>query len=426
MKDNPMQHISPVWSRSAELFVDRGEGACLYATDGRRYLDFTTGIGVTNTGHCHPRVVAAIQQQAARLIHGQANIVIHEPLIQLAEELSAVVPPALDCFFFSNSGAEAVEGAVKLARAASGRSNIIVFQGSFHGRTHATMAMTTSKTIYRAGYQPLVPGIFVAPYPYAYYYGWDEDRTVDFCIRELKRLLKSQSAPDETAAIVIEPVLGEGGYVVPSRSFLPRLRQICDDYGILLIADEVQSGFGRTGRWFAIEHTQTVPDIMIMAKGMASGMPLSGVAASRELMQKWPPGSHGGTYGGNAVSCAAAVATIQTMRDEGLVENAAAMGQQLMAGLRQLQKRYSEIGDVRGLGLMVATEFSQPQGEPWPERAADVAKTAYRNGLMLLTCGTFGNVIRWIPPLIVDKGQLGEALDIFDSSLQESRMTKMG
>ncbi len=422
MKNNPMQHISPVWSRSAELFIDRGEGPYLYASDGRRYLDFTTGIGVTNTGHCHPRVVAAIQQQAARLIHGQANIVIHEPMIQLADELSAIVPPTLDCFFFSNSGAEAVEGAVKLARAATGKSNIIVFQGSFHGRTHATMAMTTSKTIYRAGYQPLVPGIFVAPYPYAYYYGWDEERTVDFCIRELKRLLKSQSAPEETAAIVIEPVLGEGGYVVPPRSFLPKLRQICDDYGILLIADEVQSGFGRTGHWFAIEHTRTAPDIMIMAKGMASGMPLSGVASSRELMEKWPPGSHGGTYGGNAVSCAAAVATIQTMRDEGLVENATAMGQLLMVGLRQIQERYSEIGDVRGLGLMVATEFSQPQGEPWPERATAVTKVAYQNGLMLLTCGTFGNVIRWIPPLIVDQSQLREALDIFDKSLAEAGM----
>jgi len=420
MNNSTLQHISPVWNRSAELFVDRGEGAYLYATDGRRYLDFTSGIGVTNTGHCHPRVVAAIQQQAAKLIHGQANIVIHEPLIQLANELSAIVPPNLDSFFFSNSGAEAVEGAVKLARAASGKSNIIVFQGSFHGRTHATMAMTTSKTIYRAGYQPLVPGIFVAPYPYAYYYGWDEDRTVEFCIRELKRLLKSQSAPEETAAIVIEPVLGEGGYVVPPESFLPRLRRLCDENGILLIADEVQSGFGRTGRWFAIEHTQTAPDIMIMAKGMASGMPLSGIAASRELMQKWPPGSHGGTYGGNTVACAAAVATIQTMRDEGLVENTAAMGQLLMTGLGQLQERYSEIGDVRGLGLMVATEFNRPQGKPWPERATAAAKTAYQNGLMLLTCGTFNNVIRWIPPLIVNQSQLREALDIFDNSLAES------
>lgn len=423
MNHSSLRRISPVWNRSAEVFVDRAEGVYLYTTDGRRYLDFTTGIGVTNTGHCHPRVVAAIQEQAARLIHGQANIVIHEPMIRLTEELSQILPPTLDTYFFSNSGAEAVEGAVKLARASTGKTNIIVFQGSFHGRTHATMAMTTSKTIYRAGFQPLVPGIFVAPYPYAYYYGWDEESTVDFSIRELKRLLKSQTAPEETAAIVIEPVLGEGGYVVPPKTFLPRLRQICDQHGILLIADEVQSGFGRTGRWFAMDHSGTIPDIVIMAKGMASGMPLSGLAASHELMEKWVPGSHGGTYGGNAVACAAAIATIQVMREEGLIQNAAEMGQVLKAGLGQLQEEFPEIGDVRGLGLMVATEFSRPDGQTWPERASGVAQAAYRSGLMLLTCGTDGNVIRWIPPLIVDQAQIQEALDIFAEALTVARST---
>ncbi len=423
MNHSSLRRISPVWNRSAEVFVDRAEGVYLYTTDGRRYLDFTTGIGVTNTGHCHPRVVAAIQEQAARLIHGQANIVIHEPMIRLTEELSQILPPTLDTYFFSNSGAEAVEGAVKLARASTGKTNIIVFQGSFHGRTHATMAMTTSKTIYRAGFQPLVPGIFVAPYPYAYYYGWDEESTVDFSIRELKRLLKSQTAPEETAAIVIEPVLGEGGYVVPPKTFLPRLRQICDQHGILMIADEVQSGFGRTGRWFAIDHSGTIPDIVIMAKGMASGMPLSGLAASHELMEKWVPGSHGGTYGGNAVACAAAIATIQVMREEGLIQNAVKMGQVLKAGLGQLQEEFPEIGDVRGLGLMVATEFSRPDGQTWPERASGVAQAAYRAGLMLLTCGTDGNVIRWIPPLVVDQAQIQEALDIFAEALTVARLT---
>jgi len=277
--------------------------------------------------------------------------------------------------------------------------------------------MTTSKTIYRAGYQPLVPGIFVAPYPTSYYYGWDDATTVDFCLREFERLLKSQTAPTETAAVVIEPVLGEGGYVPPPPSFLPRLRQLCDEYGLLLVADEVQSGFGRTGRWFAIDHTQTVPDIMIMAKGMASGMPLSGIAASAELMAKWTPGSHGGTYGGNAVACAAAVATIQVMRDERLIENAAAMGQVLMTGLRRLQEEYPAIGDVRGRGLMVASEFSHPDGQPWPEMTSAVAKAARERDLLLLTCGTFGNVIRWIPPLVVNQTQVTEALDIFADAL---------
>lgn len=423
MNHRSIRRISPVWSRSAEVFVDRAEGTYLYTTDGRKYLDFTTGIGVTNTGHCHPRVVAAIQDQATRLIHGQANIVIHEPMIRLTEELSQILPPALDTYFFSNSGAEAVEGAVKLARAFTGRTNIIVFQGSFHGRTHATMAMTTSKTIYRAGFQPLVPGIFVAPYPYAYYYGWDEESTVEFSIRELKRLLKSQTAPKETAAIVVEPVLGEGGYVVPPKTFLPELRKICDRHGILLIADEVQSGFGRTGRWFAMDHSDTIPDIVIMAKGMASGMPLSGLAAPHEMMEKWIPGSHGGTYGGNAVACAAAIATIQVMREEGLIQNAAEMGQVLMAGLAQLQEEFPEIGDVRGLGLMVATEFTRPDGQTWPERASAVAQSAYRAGLMLLTCGTDGNVIRWIPPLVVNRSQIQEALAHFAKALADARST---
>jgi len=417
MDKQNVRYISPVWSRSADVFAERGEGIYLYTTDGRRLMDFTSGIGVTNTGHSHPRVVAAIQEQAAKIIHAQANIVYHQPMIRLTEELRAIVPDKLDSFFFSNSGAEAVEAAVKLARAASGKPNIIVFQGSFHGRTHATMAMTTSKTIYRAGYQPLVPGIFVAPFPYSYYYGWDDETTVEFCLREFKRLLKSQTAPSETAAVVIEPVLGEGGYVPPPPTFLPRLRQLCDEYGLLLVADEVQSGFGRTGRWFAIEHTQTVPDIMIMAKGMASGMPLSGIAAPREMMEKWTPGSHGGTYGGNAVACAAAVATIEVMRDEQLIDNAAAMGQVLMSGLRRLQEEYPAIGDVRGRGLMVASEFSRPDGQPWPEMAGAVAKAAYERDLMLLTCGTFGNVIRWIPPLVVDQAQIQEALVIFADAL---------
>jgi 4-aminobutyrate aminotransferase len=420
MDQHDTRYISPVWSRSADVFVDHGQGIYLYTTNGRRLIDFTSGIGVTNTGHSHPRVVAAIQEQAARIIHAQANIVYHQPMIRLTEELRTIVPGKLDSFFFSNSGAEAVEAAVKLARAASGKPNIIVFQGSFHGRTHATMAMTTSKTIYRAGYQPLVPGIFVAPYPYSYYYGWDDEATVEFCLREFKRLLKSQTAPDETAAVVVEPVLGEGGYVPPPPAFLPRLRQLCDEYGLLLVADEVQSGFGRTGRWFAIGHTRTEPDIMIMAKGIASGMPLSGIAAPRQMMEKWPPGSHGGTYGGNAVACAAAVATIQVMRDEKLIDNAAAMGQVLMTGLRRLQEEYPAIGDVRGLGLMVASEFSRPDGQPWPEMAGAVAKAAYQRGLMLLTCGTFGNVIRWIPPLIVNQAQIQESLAIFADALADN------
>jgi len=419
-----LSHLSPVWSRNWTLVVERGEGAYLYDTAGRRYLDFTCGIGVTHTGHAHPRVVQAIQEQAARLLHGQANIVIHTAMLRLVEELLTVVPAPLDSFFFSNSGAEAVEGAVKLARAATRRPNVIVFQGSFHGRTNATMAMTTSKTIYRAGYQPLAAGVFVAPYPYPYRYGWDDETTLRFCLRELKHLLKSQTAPEETAAIVVEPVLGEGGYVVPPDGFLPALRELCDHYGILLVADEVQTGFGRTGKWFAVEHTGVVPDILVMAKGIASGLPLSALAARRELMERWTPGSHGGTYGGNAVACAAAAATIQVLRDEGLIENAAAMGAMLLAELRQLQEEYSEIGQVRGRGLMLATEFTDPSGEPWTDCAKAIVRAAFEEGLLLLTCGTDDNIIRWIPPLIVKPDHIQEALQRFRAAMQ--RRTRDG
>lgn len=418
MNHDALSHLSPVWSRNWTLVVERGEGAYLYDTAGRRYLDFTCGIGVTNTGHAHPRVVQAIQEQAARLLHGQANIVIHTAMLRLVEELLTVVPAPLDSFFFSNSGAEAVEGAVKLARAATRRPNVIVFQGSFHGRTNATMAMTTSKTIYRAGYQPLTAGVFVAPYPYPYRYGWDAETTLRFCLRELKHLLKSQTAPEETAAIVVEPVLGEGGYVVPPDGFLPALRELCDHYGILLVADEVQTGFGRTGKWFAVEHTGVVPDILVMAKGIASGLPLSGLAARRDLMERWTPGSHGGTYGGNAVACAAAAATIQVLRDEGLIENAATLGPLLLAGLRQLQEEHPEIGEVRGRGLMIATEFTDPAGEPWTDRAKALVRAAFEEGLLLLTCGTYDNIIRWIPPLIVNSEHIHEALQRFRAAMR--------
>lgn len=411
------QHISPVWSRITDIVVERGEGAYIFDVNGDRYLDFTSGIGVTNTGHCHPRVVEAAREQVGKIIHAQVNILYHRPLFRLVDALCEVVPPSLDAFFFSNSGAEAVEGAVKLARHATGRTNIIVFQGSFHGRTNQTMAMTTSKTIYRQKYQPLAAGVFVAPYPYWYRYGWDPEETSQWCLKELRHLLASQTAPSETAAIIVEPVLGEGGYVVPPLSFLPGLREICDEHGILLIADEVQSGFGRTGKFFAIEHFDAVPDVLIMAKGLASGFPLSGLAAPRALMDKWIVGSHGGTYGGNAVSCAAAEATVRVLQD-GLVENAAQMGAVLMDGLRDIQSRYPVLGDVRGLGLMVGTEFTQPDGSPATDVAKAVIAQCQAEKLLLLNCGTYSNVIRWIPPLIVTQEQIETALDIFEQALR--------
>ncbi|MBK8020585.1 MAG: aminotransferase class III-fold pyridoxal phosphate-dependent enzyme [Chloroflexi bacterium] len=414
-----LDHLSPVWSHLTTVQPVRGEGIYLYDADGRSYVDFTSGIGVTNTGHCHPRVVAALQKQVANLIHGQINIVVSPAVVELSERLNEVTPDGIDSFFFSNSGAEATEGAVKLARQATGKQNIIVFQGSFHGRTAQTMAMTTSKTIYRAGYQPLPGGIFVSPFPYAYRYGWDEEPTVDWCIDQLETLLKSQSAPSETAAIVIEPVLGEGGYVPAPDRFLRALREICTREGILLVIDEVQTGFGRTGRFFAIEHSGVQPDVMIMAKGLGSGVPISAIGASRELMAKWQPGSHGGTYGGNALAAAAGVATIAVMREENLPANAARTGERLMTGLKELQAEYPIVGDVRGRGLMIGVEFG-PSGQPDKTSAKKTQQGSIARDLLLLTCGTHDNIIRWIPPLVVNEEQIDNALSVFAEALAEA------
>ncbi len=414
-------HMSPVWGRIFNFVAERAEGSYIYTTDGRKLLDFTCGIGVTNTGHCHPKVVEAIREQAGLFLHAQANIVIHQPMLRLIDELRTVVPPEIDGFFFSNSGAEAIEGAVKLARAASGKQNIIVFNGSFHGRTAGTMALTTSKTIYRAGFGPLPSGVFVSPFPYAFRLGMTEEQVSAYALEQLEYLLASQTAPKETAAILIESVLGEGGYVVPPASFMKGLREIADRNGILLIFDEVQSGFGRTGKWFGFEHYGVLPDIMTVAKGIASGMPLSGVFSRLDLMKKWETGSHGGTYGGNAVACAAGAATIRAMRDEHMIENAAARGIQLMTGLRKLQEEYSEIGDVRGKGLMVGTEFIV-KGRP--DNAKPLVKQivhgAEEGDLLLLTCGTYDNTIRWIPPLNVTSEQINDGLRVFGEALKKT------
>lgn len=412
------EHLSPVWSHYWDFIVERGEGTYLYATDGRKYMDFTCGIGVTNTGHCHPKVVEAIRKQAGLLLHGQVNLVTHKPMLELVEELRTIVPKNLDGFFFSNSGAEAVEGAIKLARHTTSRPNIIVMQGSFHGRTIGTMSMTTSKTIYRAGYQPLMPGVFVTPFPYVLRYGWDAEKTSQWCLDELELMLLTQTAPQETAAIIVEPVLGEGGYVVPPTSFMKGLREITKQHGMMLILDEIQAGFGRTGKWFGHQHFDIEPDIMTIAKGLGSGLPISGVVSKLEFMKKWITGSHGGTFGGNAVAAAGAVATIQAMKEEHMIENAQERGAQLMTGLGHLQEKYPQIAENRGLGLMVGTEFRDAKGKPDKKTAKAVVHECSDRYLMLLTAGPWDNSIRWIPPLNVTKEQMGKALGIFEDSLK--------
>ncbi|HQU35343.1 MAG TPA: aminotransferase class III-fold pyridoxal phosphate-dependent enzyme [Anaerolineales bacterium] len=413
-------HMTPAWSRIFNFVAERAEGSYIYTDDGRKLLDFTCGIGVANTGHCHPKVVDAIRQQAGSFIHAQANIVIHKPMLQLIEELRKISPPSIDSFYFANSGAEALENAVKIAKVVTGRPNVIVFNGSFHGRTHATMSLTTSKTIYRAGFAPLMAGVYVAPFPYAYAMNMTEEQASQHCLEQLEYLLASQTAPKETAAILIESVLGEGGYVVPPTSFMKGLREICDKHGIMLIFDEVQSGFGRTGKWFALEHFDVVPDIITAAKGIASGMPLSGVFTRTDIMKKVDTGSIGGTYGGNAIACAAGVATIRAMRDEKMLENATEKGIQLMTGLRKLQEEYPQIGDVRGKGLMIGTEFTA-NGNRAKEKqmVKDVIHAAEEKGMLLLSCGTYDNTLRWIPPLNVTSEQVNDGLRIFGEALKD-------
>jgi 4-aminobutyrate aminotransferase len=413
-------HMSPAWSRIFNFIAKRAEGSYIYTEDGRQLLDFTCGIGVTNTGHCHPKVVEAIREQAGVFIHAQVNIAIHKPMLRLIEELRTIVPASIDSFFFANSGAEAVENAVKIARVATGRQNVIVFSGSFHGRTLGTMSLTTSKTVYRTGFGPLPSGVFVTPFPYAFRLRMTEAEASAYALEQLEYLLASQTAPKDTAAILVESVLGEGGYVPPPPSFMKGLREICDRHGILLILDEVQSGFGRTGKWFAFEHFNVEPDMITAAKGLASGMPLSGVFSRTEIMRKVDVGSIGGTYGGNAVACAAGVATIQAMREENMLQNATERGIQLMTGLRKLQEEYSQIGDVRGKGLMIGTEFIvDGKAERAKPLVKQVIHAAEERDLLLLSSGTYDNTIRWIPPLNVTLEQIHKGLQVFEEALKE-------
>jgi len=415
-------HMTPAWSRIFNFVADRAEGSYIYTDDGRKFLDFTCGIGVTNTGHCHPRVVEAIREQAGNFIHAQANIVIHKPMLQLIEELRKITPPSIDSYYFANSGAEALENAVKIARVATGRQNVIVFSGSFHGRSSGTMALTTSKTVYRTGFGPLPSGVYVSPFPYAFRLKMTEAEASEYALEQLEYLLASQTAPKETAAVLIETVLGEGGYVVPPKSFMKGLREICDRHKIMLIFDEVQSGFGRTGKWFAFEHFEVVPDIMTAAKGIASGMPLSGVFTSTDIMLKLDVGSIGGTYGGNAVACAAAVGTIRAMREDNMLENATERGIQLITGLRKFQEEYSQIGDVRGKGLMIGAEFVAEGGRADKAKplVKEIIHKAEEKGLLLLSCGTYDNTLRWIPPLNVTVEQINDGLRIFGEALKET------
>ncbi|MEA2676403.1 MAG: 4-aminobutyrate aminotransferase [Chloroflexota bacterium] len=409
--------VAPVWSRYTDLVVERGEGSWLTMIDGTRYLDYSSGIGVTNTGHSHPRVAAAIAEQAAKVIHAQQNIVYHQPGLELHARLPRLFPAPADpadpyALFLANSGAEAIEASVKLAKAATRRPIVVAFRGGFHGRTHATMALTSSGVRIRGHYEPLMGGVHFVPFPDPLRQGGGSSTVaLEKTMAAIDELFATLCYPDDVAAFLVEPILGEGGYVIPDDGFLRSLRSLADQHGIMLIADEVQTGYGRTGRMFASEWTGARPDILVIAKGIASGMPLSGIMARRSLMDKFTAGTHGGTYGGNAVSCAAALATLDVIEDEGLVANAEKMGARLLAGLTAAASGKPNVAQVRGRGLMAAIEFAEPETlKPRPDMTKKLLAGALERHLMLLSCGTYSQAVRIIPPLVTTESEIDQAV----------------
>jgi 4-aminobutyrate aminotransferase len=401
--------MSPSYTRVYPLVVARGSGAVIEDVDGNLFLDLTAGIAVTATGHCHPHVTAALKDQCDRLLHMSGTDFYYEPEIALAERLAQLAPgKSSKLVFFTNSGAESLEAALKLARWHTGRSRAIAFLGAFHGRTYGAMSLSGSKTTHRRGFSPLVPDIHHVAYPR----GCTRciAATDCACVGEIEdTVLKRTAPPDEVAAIFVEPIQGEGGYHVPPPGFLPALRALCDKHGILLVVDEVQTGMGRTGKMFAIEHWNVEPDIICLAKGIASGMPLGAMIAKADVMD-WPSGSHASTFGGNPVSCRGALATIELL-EGGLIANAGARGKELKDGLHKLRKQHADtIGEVRGLGLMVACDILR-DGQPSPARREELVQACFHRGLLLLGCGEAA--IRFCPPLVLTSEQVQTALGIF-------------
>lgn len=404
-------HLSGVWSKVTDLRVVRGHGCHVVDSGGHEYLDFTAGIAAASTGHAHPKVAQAVAEQAQKFIHAQANVYTHDLLEPLAERLAEITPGPIDTFFFTTSSDEAIESAVKLAKHATDRRSLVVFDGAFHGRTSLTLAMSSARSIDREGYGPFPDEVYVAPFPDPHVS--DQEEEVSRALRGLDRLFQTQVRPDEVAAIVIEPVIGERGYIPTPKQFMNGLGARCDEFGILLVADEVQSGFGRTGHMFAMDEFDVEADILCMAKGIASGFPMAAIGTRRELDDKWRTGSHGGSYNGNPLGCAAALATIDVITEPGFLDNVRARGTQLIDGLRALQQLDGSLLHVRGRGLMVASEFDSA------DRAEAIVEHCLReSNLILMLAGTRNRTIRWMPPLVVTSDEINEALSAFESAIR--------
>ncbi|MGP4069606.1 aspartate aminotransferase family protein [Halobacillus sp. B29] len=409
------------------LPVEKEEGCYYYGTDGKKYLDFTSGIAVANTGHRHPKVVQAIKDSADNLMHGPSGVIMYDSILRVADRLKEKLPGNLDCFFFANSGTEAIEGALKLAKYATQRPYTISFTGCFHGRSLGALGVSTSKSKYRKFLQP---NGLTYQLPYADSSGCPEGQYVgEYCAEKLEKeaelLFDHQVTPEEVACMIVEPVLGEGGYIIPPKAWLQKVREICDRHGILLIFDEVQTGFGRTGEWFAAQTFEVTPDIMAIAKGIASGMPLSATVASKELMSKWPMGTHGTTFGGNPIACSAALATLDVMEEEHLIDNSRELGAYALRRLKEIRERHEVIGEVRGVGLMIGIEIIHPEtGDPDGAGMMNILDTSLEKGVLFYLCGKHQEVIRMIPPLIVTREQIDQGLAVFEEAVYEFEQKK--
>ena len=406
---------APVITWDSDLEIVAAEGAWVTDVEGERYLDFACGISVVNSGHNHPAVVAAAKDQLDMLWHA-GGAFRYGSLVTAAEKVLEVTPDSIEKIFFMNSGAEAVEAGTKLARKVSGRQAIVAFRGAFHGRTMGSVTFTTSKAKYREGYHPLLPSVFITPFPHPFRWGMTEDEATDHALRELDLMLMHEITPGEIAAFLVEPVQGEGGYYPAPQRFMNRLGDLCRQHGILMIYDEIQTGFGRTGTWFASDHYDVEPDILLMGKAIANGLPLSAIGARAEIFDAWQPGSHGTTFGGNPVACAAAAANMGALAE--LIPNTAKLSELAFARFEEMKQNHATIGDVRGFGLMIGIELVKPgTTDPDPAAFAFLSKHARQNRLLILSCGPYGNVIRFIPPLCVTEEELNTGIDALEEAI---------
>jgi 4-aminobutyrate aminotransferase len=406
--------LAPVIAYDTDVEIVASDGVRVTDSDGNTYLDFACGISVTNLGHQHPGVKAAVLEQIDRLWHAGGSFK-YESKVRAAEALRDVTPPGIDQFLFMNSGSEAVEAAVKMAKKTSGRQAVIAFRGGFHGRTMGSVSYTTSNAKYRRGYHPILPSVFIAPFPHPFAWGLAQDEADRRALDELDRMFQHEIEPRDVSAFLVEPVQGEGGYYPATPFFLGALRQLADEHGILLIHDEIQTAFGRTGSWWAADLLEVRPDVLVMGKAIANGFPLSAVGTSSERFAEWKPGSHGTTFGGNPVSCAAAAATVTALHD--VIPGVPDLSVRAVGKFEDMAARRSTIGDVRGLGLMIGVELSHEDGTPDAAAMKHVKAQARDAGMFILSCGPNGNVIRFIPPLIVTQAELDEGIDIIDQAL---------